>query len=529
MSGNKCKSRMATYKSLMSVDNLASFTVQSALDHISRLTDISLVLYQIDGLKRAIKLSEGLQKRQLTPGQLATLHYFLGNAWSSLRQLSRVGDQVWGWEQEEIEREITHFRCALQWEGFRELSKERQCQILTNLANLLSNVGRFVEAVEYWDRALAIIPSFPMARGNRGYGLVHYANALYDKRHKAVFFKYAHKDLKKALLSKPNKDARKIFDKHRIWIESVLPPKYLDEEIDMNSFSLRVSNQEIKYRKWCLNNRLFLNPLNDLGPYPIGTCDIFSVPSVVAEIDEGPYYHGYFNQMKQEFVSARYLYYDGTNAKRPHFSDRDVFLSDPLDYPSYSLSVEKVKTSFRMAYSLLDKTAFFLNHYLHLSIPEKKVTFRTFWYESRRKNKGLRSDFQQRQNWPLRGLFWLSKDLYEDNPDFKKSIEPDAQEFSEVRNQLEHKYLKLHRSDWPGPISKENDDSLSAFTDPLAFSMYRKEFEAKTLKLLQLVRAALIYLSLAVHREERLRAERRDPSKIALGMPLDVLEDKLKI
>lgn len=521
---------MVTYKSLMSVESLVGLTIEAALEHIGFLTDLSLDLQQTEGLERAIKLSEELQKRQLSAGQLATLHYFSANAWANLRLLSRAGqDQIWDWEQEEIEREIIHLRYALQENGLNELPKERVCQILTNLGNLLDHVGRFVEAVEYWNRALAKLPSFAMACGNRGYGLTHYARALYDQGHAKVFLKYAHTDLRTALLSALHENARKSFDKCRMWIESVLSAEYLNKDVDMHTFSLGVSEEEIRYRQWCLKNRLFLNPLNDLGSYPIAARDIFSIPSIVVDIDAaGPYYPGYFNQVKQEFVSARYLYYEGIHVEQPHFSDRDVLLFNTLDYPMYSLATEKVKAAFRMAYSLFDKIAYFLNHYLDLSIPEKKVTFKTLWYEALEKKKGLRPEFHQLRNWPLRGLFWLSKDLFEDKPGFRKSIEPDAQELSEIRNHLEHKYLKLHENLWSGPPS-DNDKISLALADTLAFSMYRWEFEAKTLRLIKMVRAALIYLSLVIHCEEQRRAKERGPDSIVPGMQLDIWEDEWKV
>jgi hypothetical protein len=232
--------------------------------------------------------------------------------------------------------------------------------------------------------------------------------------------------------------------------------------------------------------------------------------------------------MKQEFVSARYLYYEGINPERGHFSDKEVVLFNTLDYPSYSLAVEKMKASFRTAYSLLDKIAYFLNHYLQLSIPEKQVSFRTFWYESQNKRNGLRKDFQQRRNWPLRGLFWLSKDLYEDKPGFKESIEPDAQELNDIRNHLEHKYLKTHEDLWPGPPA--HDDEISrALADTLAFSIYRQDFKEKTLRLIKMARAALIYLSLAIHSEEKRRAKERGPDVFIPGMPMDVWEDDWKV
>jgi tetratricopeptide (TPR) repeat protein len=516
------------YKSLISVENLTALTIEEGLSHIGRLADLSLDLRQIEGLERAIELSQELQKRDLTSVQLATSQYFLANAWANLRDVSGAGSH-WKWEQQETEKETFHLRSALREDGFRRLPDERACQILTNLGNVMSQVGRFVEAIEYWDRALARLPSFSMARGNRGYGLSYYAQSLYDEGHTAVLLKHAHVDLKTALSSALPEHARLSFDERRTRIESRLSSDYINQDtIHMDGFPLGDSEHEIRYRRWCLKNRLFLNPLNDLGPYPIAACDILATPSIVVGIDEGPHYPGYFNQMKQEFVSTRYLYYDGINASQPHFSDREVLLFNTLDYPSYSLAVEKVKAAFRMVYSLFDKIAYFLNHYLVLSIEERRVTFRTFWYASQEKKEGLRPAFQQCRNWPLRGLFWLSKDLFENRPGFRESMEPHARELSEVRNHLEHRYLKLHGGDWRGAPS-DNDQVSLAVTDTLAFSMYRREFEAKTLRLIKMARAALIYLSLAIHAEEGQRAEKRDPDSIIPGMPLGVWEDDWKL
>lgn len=513
-----------TYKSLISRENLIGLTDEESLQHIGRLTDLSLDIQKIEGLKHAIKLSEELQERSLSPGQLATSHYFLANVWANLRLLLRKNkDCSWDWEQEETERELIHLRRALNEEGLLELSNERTCEILTNLGNVMSGVGRFVEAIVYWDRVLSKAPSFPMACGNRGYGLTHYAYALYDKGHRVIFLKHAHADLKNALLSSASslyEDARKDFNKYREKIESVLPKKYLDTELDMRTFDVGTSEQEIEYRQWCLKNRLFLNPLNDLGLYSVAARDILTAPNIAVKIGEEPYYFSYFDQMKQEFVSARYLYYEGTNEKLAHFSDREVFLHNTLDYPSYSLSVEKIKSAFRIIYSLFDKIAYFLNHYLSLFIPERDVTFRTFWYKSQNKKAGLRQNFQQLKNWPLRGLFWLSKDLYEAK--FKEYIEPDAQELSEIRNHLEHKYLKLHEDLWPGP-------PLDSDKPMLALSIHRRKFESKTLRLIKMARSALIYLSLAIHCEEQQRSKERYPNGTIPKIPLDVWEDEWKV
>ena len=78
--------------------------------------------------------------------------------------------------------------------------------------------------------------------------------------------------------------------------------------------------------------------------------------------------------------------------------------------------------------------------------------------------------------------------------------ELEASELNEIRNHLEHKYLKLHDDMWQGTHAE--DDKLSkALADTLAHSIYRDDFQKKTRRLLKIARAALIYLSLGIESE----------------------------
>lgn len=522
-----------TYERLLLVDNLQGLADSAALEMISILTDLSLDLRKKEGLQHARGLSEELLRRDsLSPGLRATAHYFAANVWAGMRVVTGSERQL-KLEQPYLAFEVLHLRKALaSEEGLSECTDVRVCQILTNLGNSLSAVGRIVEALEYWNRALERIPRFPMALGNRGHGLSYYAGILYDVGHQHVLLQHAHSDLRDALSPELRKhlegQAPEAFEQTKARIEAYLPNDFLEETPSMGGYSLGDSEEEVAYRKWCLEHRLFLNPLNDLGPHEIAARDVFSKPAIVTGLNEGPYFLGLFNQMKQEFVSARYLYYEGIHTQGPHFSDREVLLYNTLDYPTYSLTAEKVKFAFRAAYSLLDKMAFFLNRYLGLSISARRITFKTFWYDRQSKERGLRSELREMQSWPLRGLFWLGKDLYEDEPGFREAMEPDAQQLADIRNHLEHKYLKLHEDLWRGPPS-ELDTMTGAMTDKLAFSVYRYDFETKTLRLLKMVRAALIYLSLAVHQEEKKRAESRDPNERILSMEPDIWEDGWKL
>ncbi len=522
--------RIGQYRGMLMRQDLEGMDTPRALEHIGKLRDMAFGLQKQDGVSRSISFGDGLFRRDLSPKEDACLHYLQSNSWEKLRLLkARDGLSVWGWEQQEIEKELFHLRRALNRDALKDLSTRHVSKVLTNMAALLNHVGRFSEAQEYWDRAVSFVPDYALAKGKRGYALTHYAHVLYDRSHIDKLLKKARGDLRSAVSSDVYEGARKYFSKRLAWLDSSFPS--LKKGRDFALFNYKQgTTEEVTYRKWALEHRLFLNPLNDLGPYPAAMRDVLNVPAIVGGSRDATFFHGIFNQMKQAYVSARYLYYEGIFSDETHYSDRDVMLFDTMDYPSYSLAVEKTKSAFRMSYSIFDKIAFFLDSYMRLETPGGEPTFRSFWYEGQDRNAGLREEFRVRKNWPLRGLFWLSKDVYEDKEGFTETIEPDAREVSELRHQIEKRYLKLHEDFYSGmPASDPEAPLPNAVADSLAYSMHRGEFEAKTLRLLKRTRSALMYLCMAVHYEEKLKAKKH-PEEFSLpAMTLSVLDDSWKI
>lgn len=509
----------------------AAMPNDKALEHAGLLIDFSSNEQSSQGLDHAFEILDELQGRTLSPDHAPLVNYFRANAWAGKAQIRKDPD-IWAWEQPEHEAQILELRRAITHKHFHKLHKVRRCQILTNLANNFSLIGRFVEAVETWDRALGVDAKFGMACGNRGAGLTHYAQALYDPGQASYMLIAAHDSLANALAddafyeSSGYKFDCARFQKKKRQIAALGDIAAIREHMKTHHYSLGRSAGEKRYRMWCLRKRLFIHPLNDLGPSPIAARDILTLPSIressPATAVTPPAIIGFFNQMKQEFVSARYLYYEGVHAERVHFADRDVLLYNTLDYPAYSLGAEKIRAAFRMAYSLFDKIGFFLNHYFALGHKPRHVSFRSVWYQAKgSRPQPLLQQFATCRNWPLRGLFWLSKDLFEE--DFRSVTEPDAAALSEIRNHLEHKYLQLHLE---GPPMTDD------FTDPnaakLRYAMTTYDFEAKTLRLLKLARAALIYLSIAVHCEETLRAQGADSDRPVIPVPLDPWRDEWK-
>ncbi len=479
-----------------------------AIDLIAKLVDQSFDDADLDLANHSLSLANELGARSLQPSEMALLDYFRANVWACHYQ-QRLANRtaIWDFEQPELQQQVFLLRRAANSPGFVSIDAMRRCQILTNLGNQLDTLGRFVEARTCWNAALSIDSNFWMARANRGRGFMHYADALYDPGHRAVFALHSHRDLVEAVTQIAKYPHLGDYQLTSIFLQSAkqIANHYDIETIGKahkpNGWDIGTEPAERTYRSWCLNNVLFLNPLNDVDAATIAARDIMSLPDFTTAINEPPMIVGMFNELKQSFVSARWLLWEGRKTDEVHFSDRNVLLYNTFDHPAYGLSVEKVKIAFRMAYSIFDKIAYLLNHYLDLGIPATRVSFKTIWRENDR--RPVRDCFTKSENWPLRGLFWLSKDLFE--KDMQESTEPEARALAELRNHLEHKYVKVNETVLLSPLSVG-----SPMQDTLAYAICRSDLEQRTLRLMQLVRSALIYLSLGIHREERERAKERD-------------------
>jgi hypothetical protein len=390
------------------------------------------------------------------------------------------------------------------------LAPVSQACIVTNLANSLNSFGRGLEAIEFYDAALEIVPQFAMALGNRGSAMHGLLPSIPDAGHASLVAAYAYTKLKAALEpgatwegGDPN--AGPYFAHIVADIESKIDPTKLIAANPLDAFSLGRSNEEKGYRHWALKNNLFLNPLSAIGPYAIAATDRMNLPSHIAPLGDPPTFIAWFNQMKQEYVGARWFLYEGTGPEKKHFADNEVFLVNTLDYPAFGIQVEKLRTAFRMAYSLLDKVAGFINAYYKLGMDPKRVDIRNIWHT---KKGDLRPEFLKKENLALRGLYWLALDIIGDDPTDQDSIAPEAAELKVLRNLLEHRSLVLRQMDGDRPMGAVETITLN-------------EFERHAMHILGLARAALMYLAFSMRKEESNR--RAQSNGFIPGMELPIL------
>jgi hypothetical protein len=370
-----------------------------------------------------------------------------------------------------------------------------------------------------------------MAWGNRGITLTHYVQALPHLPHPpglcaTTAFVDAAGDSLQTALKLPLESAS--IECFRRYAEVIQQRRAGAKEklADLKSPSLGESDHEREYRRWALSHRLFLNPLNDLGPLSAAAVDVLHPPPITVAIRTGPYFESFFNQIKQEFVSARYLLYEGVSQRQPHFSDAGVTLVDTEDYPVFGLAQEKVKLALRSGYSLFDKMAFFLNYYLGLGIQARGVSFRSFWYQSENAKKPVKTEIERRKNWALRGMHWMAKDLYDSRSEFRDPIEPDARDIDDTRNHAEHKFLAVHDDVWPELAAFRRPPE--ALPDGAYYAIGRVELNARTLRLMKLARSALIYLAYAIHIQEIRKEIERGPDKKVLSLHARFISDSDK-
>ena len=230
-----------------------------------------------------------------------------------------------------------------------------QWQLSVNYANFFYQNGRLVKAVEI----LSIFNSknvFPMGMAQLGMKLCELACCHYDGGQRTIMLYKAYHYIKQAIESDepfPEKaEMDNLLNYYSNNIISMLGHNYLDKAYtirDFLYFSDDMSVEATKYWEWVAKNKLALNLLNDVFDSVEVGYDPLYLPSMSEDIKgkKVQYLFGLFNQIKQEYVSARFLAYEGFNIKEPHFSDKMVYLINTLDYPIYGIGIEKIKACYR--------------------------------------------------------------------------------------------------------------------------------------------------------------------------------------
>ncbi len=432
------------------------------------------------------------------------ISYDIANGYHDYRKITGTKDSTY------LEKEIYFLRNTLDmYEGSRydeEDSEENEEKAVakyiamrsyTNLGNAMHNLGRYIAAIDYYHSALLISDDFAMASLNLSISLLNYADFQinrYERNyyHHAGFYYYEQTERTRINLEK-----QAYFEELHNRI-SLFAPEYIEgflkKPLSLPKFQVD-NDEEADYRNYLLIFHLFLEPCLDILGDPCFAVDSINLPFGNQPNNREKEFIGLFNQIKQEYNFARYLWYK-TEMDEPamHYADRELDLIDTGDSAIFSLNESYIRTAFKTVYALFDRIGYFINEYFQIGLTGTNISFKNVWKETLYNRNGEayldvpNPIMKTHENNPLvRAIFWLQKDFYEDK---KTNITmPFAEPIFQMRNDLEHNCLRTGTKTYDVTFTKYTVDGM---------------IENNTYKLLRLARELIIYLCLAVAYDRKL-------------------------
>lgn len=473
------------------------------------------------------KANELLKNDKASELNIASLHYSIGTAYSDLKtHLSEPKDYK---EKEELdEKALYHLRFAIDIMEQKnyDIKDLDECVIhqplYTNAANHYANHGRYIEALRLYEVAQKY-SLFPMAIAHQGFKALKFSLNFYDVSQSQHFCHYAYWAMGEALKYKEHLHHMEFMvEELELTRQSLLDffgKDFLDGAFEDSHYGYGNTKHEKEYKTWCALEKLFLNPLNEITSNSITAHDFIHLPNMRYNIgDKKDIFHfGLFNQIIQEYVSARFLFYDGTKIRnKAQDADKNVLLVE-VEYNVTSHADFCIRTAFKTLYSILDRIAYFMNDYFDLNIPVQKVSFRSIWDDKILNASGKKGDNPLKEkiqdNEMLNAIYWLSKDIFEKE---YTSTKPRSKKINTLRNRIEHRYVVSTLVDYDLV-----DDGLSYFISTV-------ELYNLTLDMLNIVRETIIYLSLAIHKEEQNKISKDKEKKFVVHMQHNVMKDDWK-
>ena len=351
------------------------------------------------------------------------------------------------------------------WRAYKKLDNNDEkfkIKLLTNLGQTLSTCGRVAEALQYYDRVLEISPEFSNANMSRAEDLRWLSELSITCDNKLRY-----EALKGYSIGA---NSRELTPSDRQYCKTCASRTIKILEISGYSFkeiykcAIAADSQYFflnNYQQFCLDNNLMLsehslyckcnNSCND-------NIEIYNF-KCSKEPDFLEKMKVILKRLKSEFSFAKKLYYQSIS-----------------NLETTQENEEKLRTSFRLCYAILDKIGFAICELFNLATPNENILFENFWNPKNNKDKRWELINNIEVNYPLNGLYSIANDLNQQDGEWKF--------LKEWRNKLEHKILI---------IGKKSDNSFDYVNID--------EFNKNTLHLLQLVRSAIITFVLCVRTE----------------------------
>lgn len=382
---------------------------------------------------------------------------------------------------------------------------ENQPDVWINKGNALDYLGRYLEAIECYDKAILLDNKHYNVWGNRGISCWRLSKLTEHEADQAKLFLDAMTYLAIELEMYPDfeiGDAKKelvrdFINKNKIQIdlevmlEKKMPKKRALHDESFNLYSEPEVDFKTFYYDFCEKHALFLNVHFDCSECECSTLDLIQV-GFITSINESKKPYELFKKwfaLVDDYKTSRSL------LTLSQFRPNEFLFLDKQRYePDYSLNylfnVELLKNAFLTAMNTYDKVAFFLNDYEELELSDDRVSF---W--------GNKSIFKSNGKYILDKNDWQTDLVALDS--IRKDLE--KQEFESwrlVRDYIVHRHFVLHNI-----VDVENltypYDSSEIPLEHKEYHMDIDEFFNITIQALQNIRNVLFSLTFFVSQKEK--------------------------
>lgn len=296
-------------------------------------------------------------------------------------------------------------------------------RLYVNLAIEYSNQFRNIDALKYFKRALSVDNCFDMAIGNFAMGIEHHTPLLGLEEGKYCLVFNLIYELYMDLNINKLEDGHEFFCKkkmqYRTCQESYINAILKGEDANYNPYDIFTDLEDVKtYEDWCVENTLYLNYINDLGEFQESKFDI-NLGMINTELE----------------LSSSQLYTIKNWIKLYTVQRKNLFQCKDIKNEE---QIHELTQVFQCFYSYFDKVAFFIYKYFGLTENERQVNINSIWRMADRDRNNLLDYINQY----LYNIYWLRKEYRESRNDklrINELLSPDAQDFSNIRNILEHK------------------------------------------------------------------------------------------
>lgn len=358
--------------------------------------------------------------------------------------------------------------------------EQSQPTYFVNLGNSLKQQFRLVEALDCYDLVNSLDLDIPQSWINRSETLIMLNQA--SNTYSIQMLNQIKEGYEKALLSKEIPPQWRGYYREQVGfyqgkINEICDTTGIEPDLHDKENTRQEYNQLSNYRKFCLDNNLSLSEHGLYCSCSGSARDNLTIPTTGGIVGDFVIpMEMVLNRLKSEFSFARHLYFEYLSSEENCEVLHDLCFSELFNDELLGIDVEKLRTSFRLCFGILDKIAIAICELNDLYLPKKeKVYFQSFWQLDR---ANRREEFNNHKNPGLLALYSIATDLNN-----KKNGEWAF--LKQWRNDLEHEFVVIHKTDTPSDIYNSYN-----FMKNIVF-IREEEFTEHLKRLLQLTRSAI--------------------------------------